>query len=78
MTICKHINRGTSAAMRKYTFPAGELVVYVGTKRPCKFIPEQCTYVSREVPRAHAAKALKQLKRECKSVTSDDKIQGEV
>lgn len=78
MTLCKHINRGTKHATRRYNFPTGELVVYVGTKKACLFLIDGLTYLTKAIDRRMAANALKQLKRDCKSVTSDEAIQGEV
>jgi len=78
MTLCKHINRGTKHATRRYNFPSGELVVYVGTKKACLFLIDGLTYLTKAIDRKIAANALKQLKRDCKSVTSDETIQGKV
>lgn len=78
MTLCKTVNKGTKHATRRYNFPSGELVVYVGTKKACQFLIEGLTYAVKQVSRLEAAMALKQLKRECKSVTPDHLIEGEV
>lgn len=77
MTICKRVNTLT-VKKRHYTFPNGELVVYVGTKKACLFLIDGLTYITKVIDRRIAAKALKELKRDCKSVTSDEAIQREV
>jgi hypothetical protein len=77
MTLCKRV-KTASGNKRHYTFPNGELVVYVGTKKACLFLIDGLTYLTKAIDRKLAANALKQLKRECKGVTSDEVIQGEV
>lgn len=77
MTLCKRVNTLT-VKKRHYTFPNGELVVYVGTKKACLFLIDGLTYLTKAIDRKLAANALKQLKASCKGITSDETIQGEV
>jgi len=73
MTLCKRTTH-----TRRYNFPSGTLIVYVGSKKACLFLIDGLTYLTKAIDRKLAANALKQLKRDCKSVTSDEAIQGEV
>jgi hypothetical protein len=76
MTLSKQVVTASSFK-RIYNFPEGELHVFPGTKRPCKFIPECCNYITYTINRIKAACALRQLKRDCRSVTSDEAMEGE-
>ena len=77
MTLCKHVKTLT-VNKRHYQFPNGELIVYAGTKKACLFLIDGLTYLTRVIDRRVAAKALKQLKNECKGITPDSAIEGEV
>jgi len=76
MTLCKQV-KTLSGITRRYNFPSGELVVFSGTKKVCMFLVNGLSYCAKQVSRMQAAMALRQLKRDCKSVTPDEVIEAE-